>query len=96
MCTVCNRHHDDYAHVVDIGPDGQVHNVFSHPRNRDEAHDVQSSNPDINTDREGDAHTVSISQASLNNSRPPAELPVGSHLHRGHSHGVPVETSALV
>lgn len=23
-CTVCNRHHDDFAHVVDVGHDGNV------------------------------------------------------------------------
>ncbi|KAH3881182.1 uncharacterized protein LOC127879959 [Dreissena polymorpha] len=96
MCTVCNRHHNDFAHVVDIGPDGQVHNSSSHgDRNRDEQRDSQSSNPDIYTDREGDSHAVPISQASFNYSRPPAELPVGSHLHRGHIDGVLIASSGL-
>lgn len=29
LCTVCHRQHEDFAHVVDIGPDGEIHNEHS-------------------------------------------------------------------
>lgn len=35
LCTVCHRHHDDFAHVVDIGPNGEIM----------ETHDSRSHHP---------------------------------------------------
>ncbi|XP_045166481.2 uncharacterized protein LOC123529939 isoform X2 [Mercenaria mercenaria] len=37
LCTVCHRHHDDFAHVVDIGPNGEImetHDSHSHPHHQ--------------------------------------------------------------
>ncbi|KAL4226292.1 hypothetical protein ACF0H5_014275 [Mactra antiquata] len=55
LCTVCHRHHDDFAHIVDVGPDGEVMETInsrhSHHRhdgvllvNRDGALHVMDSN----------------------------------------------------
>lgn len=31
-CTVCNRHHDDFAHVVDVDRSGSIIETASSPR----------------------------------------------------------------
>lgn len=41
LCTVCHRHHDDFAHVVDIGPNGEIletHDSHSHHPHHQTSH----------------------------------------------------------
>ncbi|WAR25974.1 hypothetical protein MAR_011678 [Mya arenaria] len=54
-CTVCNRQHDDFAHVIDIGPDGHVRGTHSRASNRqadtDTLADNQTSTPNLQGSR---------------------------------------------
>ncbi|XP_060596266.1 uncharacterized protein LOC132750325 [Ruditapes philippinarum] len=48
LCTVCHRNHDDFAHVVDIGPNGEIiesHDSHSHPHHQ--TSHIRSSDRDI-------------------------------------------------
>jgi len=86
-CTMCNRHHEDFAHVIDVSADGNVHTSHSHIGshgvhrsidNLSREHGAESRSNTPISNRLRPHHHVHITTATLFNFH-------DRNLHHGHS-----------